>query len=87
MMVAMCVALTPILQYVRLKSRSVIVSAIMHGTLNAVAGLTIIYVTGYNEFLAGCTGVAGILVMLAADLCLFLYDRYVSRERLFTSVL
>jgi len=87
MMVAMCVALTPILQYVRLKSRSVIVAAIMHGTLNAVAGLTILYVTGYNEFLAGCTGVAGILVMLAADLCLFLYDRYVSRERLFTSVL
>lgn len=87
MMVAMCVALTPILQYVRLKSRSVIVSAIMHGTFNAVAGLTILYVTGYNEFLAGCTGVAGILVMLASDLCLFLYDRYVSRERLFTSVL
>ena len=87
MMAALCVALTPMMQYVRLKSRSVIVAAIMHGTFNAVAGLTIMFVTGYNEFLAGCTGLAGILVMLAADLCLFLYDRYVSRERLFTSVL
>ena len=87
MMAALCVVLTPMIQYVRLKSRSVVVAAIMHGTFNAVAGLTIMFVTGYNEFLAGCTGLAGILVMLAADLCLFLYDRYVSRERLFTSVL
>lgn len=87
MMIALCLALTPMMQYVRLKSRSVIVSAIMHGTFNAGAGITIMYLTGYNEFLTGTTGLAGILTMLFVDFCLFLYDRYVTKERLFTSVL
>ena len=87
MMIALCVALTPMMQYIRLKSRSVIVSAIMHGTFNAVAGLAILYIVGYNEFLTGATGLAGILSMLFVDFCLFLYDRYVTKDRLFTSVL
>ncbi|MBR6269707.1 MAG: CPBP family intramembrane metalloprotease [Bacteroidales bacterium] len=87
MMIALCLVLTPMMQYFRLKSRSVIVSAIMHGTFNAVAGITIMYVIGYNEFLTGTTGLAGILTMLFVDFCLFLYDRYVTKERLFTSVL
>ncbi|MBO4570384.1 MAG: CPBP family intramembrane metalloprotease [Bacteroidales bacterium] len=87
MMIALCLVLTPMIQYIRLKARSVIVAAIMHGTFNAVAGLSILYITGCNEFITGTTGVAGILTMLAVDVCLFLYDRYVTKDRLFTSVL
>ena len=85
MMVLMCLALTPMLLYFRRKSGSVVVPAIMHGTFNAVVGVSILFVTPYNDLLLGGAGLAGIVVLLAVDMCLFLYDRFVSKERLFTS--
>ena len=83
MMVLMCTALTPILLYFRRKSGSVIVPAVMHGTFNAVAGICNLFVYPQNDLLVGCPGLAGCIVLLATDLCLFLYDSFVSRERLF----
>ncbi|MBQ6725700.1 MAG: CPBP family intramembrane metalloprotease [Bacteroidales bacterium] len=87
MMVLMCLVFTPILLYFRQKSGSVVVSAIMHGTFNAVVGVSILFVTPYNDLLVGGVGLAGIVVLLAVDVCLFLYDRFVAKERLFTSEL
>ena len=87
MMVLMCVAMTPILLYFRQKSGSVIVPAIMHGTFNAVAGITAMFVTPLNDLLVGSAGLAGIVVLLIVDVCLYLYDRFVSRERLFSSTI
>ena len=83
MMVLMCVALTPIFLYFRQKSGSVIVPAIMHGTFNAVVGITSIYVSPYNDLLVGGPGLAGLIVLLLVNLCIFLYDRYVSRENIY----
>ena len=87
MMVILCVLLTTMLMYFRKKSDSVIVAAIMHGTINAVAGVTAIVVTPANDLLYGAAGLAGMIVLLVVNICLCLYDRYVSKEKVFTSEL
>ena len=81
MMVVFCLLLTPMLMYFRQKSGSVIVPAIMHGTFNAVVGISAAVVTPANDLLAG------FIVLLMMDVCLYLYDRYFSKERVFASVL
>lgn len=83
-MMAMCIPLTIIIQYIRLKSGSVIVAAIMHGTYNAVAGTTLFFLNEPNDLVDGCTGIAGITTLVLVAFALFLYDRYGSKERLFT---
>ena len=87
MMVILCVLLTLMLLYFKKKSDSVIVPAIMHGTINAVAGVTPIVVSPDNDLLYGAAGVAGMLVLLMVDACLYLYDNYISKENLFTTPL
>lgn len=86
MMMAFCAIFTPLISYIRIKSGSVIAAAIVHGTLNAVAGLSVLYIDGYNDLL-GATGVPAIIVFLLIDLGFFLYDRYISKENIFTSPL
>lgn len=81
MMVVFCLLMTPILMYFRQKSGSVLVPAIMHGTFNAVAALSMILVTPTNDLLYGATGMAGMLVLLIVNACLFMLDRFVIKER------
>ena len=89
MMVVVCIPMSFIIQYFRVKSGSVIVAAIMHGTCNGVAGLTMIFLSldKYNDLIDGACGLAGILAMLVVVVALFLFDRYVTKERIFTSPL
>jgi membrane protease YdiL (CAAX protease family) len=87
MMVLMCILFTPILLYFRQKSGSVIVAAIMHGTFNGVVGLSNIFVLPFNDLLVGAPGLAGMLVLLGSDAAIFLFDRYVTKERIFTSLI
>ena len=75
MMVLMCLALTPILVYFRKKSGSVIVPAIMHGTFNAVIGISNMFVAPQNDLLVGGPGLAGFIVLLLVDLAIWLFDR------------
>lgn len=85
MMVIMCMALTPMFMYFRQKSGSVVVPAIMHGTFNAVVGISNLFVAPANDLLTGGPGLAGIVVMVSFDLLLYLYDRYVSKDCIFSS--
>lgn len=85
MMVLFCMAFAPLIQYFRIKSGSVIVAAIMHGTFNAVAGLSILLINNFNDLLCGSTGLAGILTIVLFDLLFFLFDKYVTKENIFTS--
>ena len=87
MMVAFCLLLTPMLMYFRQKSGSVIVPAIMHGTFNAVMGVSATVVTPANDLLYGGPGLAGMIVLLVVNTCLYLYDRYISKEKIFTTLL
>lgn len=56
MMIVLCLLLSPIFSYIRLKSKSVVAAAIIHGSLNATAGLAIMIVTGGNDLIIGVTG-------------------------------
>lgn len=85
MMVLLCLLLTPMLMYFRIKGGSVIVPAIMHGTFNAVVSITNLVVTPYNDLLYGGPGLAGMIVLLLVNVGLFLYDRFVSKENVFSS--
>lgn len=80
MMVVFCILLSVMLMYFRKKSGSVIVAAIMHGTINAVAGITALVVTPANDLLYGATGLAGMIVLLLVDVGIYLYDKSVGHE-------
>lgn len=75
MMVAFCVLLTPLMIFIREKSESVIMAAVAHGTVNALAGIAIVYLSGYNELLSGFAGLAGFIVLALCNLIIFLFTR------------
>jgi membrane protease YdiL (CAAX protease family) len=75
MMTVMTVLLSPLMGYITLRARSVVAAAIFHGTFNATAGLAILLLQGGNDLIVGVTGLAGFIVLLLADLGLFLLSR------------
>lgn len=77
--------ISPIITYIAIKSKSIVTAAIFHGTLNAVAGIDVVYVVGGNDLLNGAKGLSGFIALLFINVCLFLYDRYVRKENIYTS--
>ncbi|MDR2813650.1 MAG: CPBP family intramembrane metalloprotease, partial [Prevotellaceae bacterium] len=85
MMVIWCVLLTPTFTYIALKSKSTVAAAIYHGTLNAIAGISALYVVGGNDLTNGTTGLAGFIALAIITFGFLLYDRYVTKEKIFFS--
>jgi membrane protease YdiL (CAAX protease family) len=84
-MTVFTVLLSPLMAFVTLRANSVIAAAIFHGTLNAVAGLPLIVVTGGSDLTIGMTGLAGLIVLLVANVGLWLFcrpchDQFVEKE-------
>ncbi len=80
MMTLWCVLLGPIFSFVRIKSNSVIAAGIMHGSLNATAGLAILVIKGGNDLLVGVTGLAGFIVLVFMNICLIIYNKLISKK-------
>jgi membrane protease YdiL (CAAX protease family) len=72
MMIVFCMLFTPVMVFIREKSGSVVMAAVAHGTLNALAGISIMYLAGYKELVGAITGIAGFIVLAVADLVIFL---------------
>jgi membrane protease YdiL (CAAX protease family) len=87
LMVAMCILLGTVELYFVLKSKSMIVAAILHGTINAVSGMTIYFTLGGNDFLNGMTGLSGFIVMAVTILCIWIYDKFIAKENIFSMTL
>jgi membrane protease YdiL (CAAX protease family) len=87
LMVVMCILLGVIELYFVLKSKSMIVAAIIHGTFNAVAGVVIYFTLGGNDFVNGMTGLSGFIVMAVAILCIWIYDKYISKDKILSKSL
>ncbi len=85
MMTILCILLSVILLYITIKSKSVIAAAIMHGTMNATAGISIMLIEGGNDLTVGMPGVAGFITLIIAIAVLFVYDRYISQEKILTN--
>jgi membrane protease YdiL (CAAX protease family) len=75
LMVAFTVLLSPIFTWIRDVSGSVIAAAILHGSINALAGLTLVFLKGGSDLAVGMTGLAGLTVLAAANLLLFTAKR------------
>ena len=80
MMTIWCILLWPLFTYIRIKAKSVIGPAIMHGTLNSSAGIAIMLIAGGSDLTAGMTGLAGFIVLAAANLGLYIYDTRIDKE-------
>lgn len=87
LMVVMCILLGAIELYFVLKSKSMIVAAIMHGTINALAGVVIYFTLGGNDFVNGMPGLSGFIVMALTIVCLWIYDKYIAKENIFSMTL
>jgi membrane protease YdiL (CAAX protease family) len=87
MMIIFCVLLTPVMIYIVIKSKSVITAAIFHGCLNAIAGIGILYLVGGNDLINGTTGLAGFIAILLVNFLFFAYDKYITKENVFTRVI
>jgi uncharacterized protein len=82
MMTILTLLLSPIFSYIRIKSKSVIAAAIMHGTLNAIAGLPVLLTQGGNDLTVGISGLAGFVAIAIVIICLFVYDYFLAKEPL-----
>lgn len=80
MMIVFCLLLAPIFSYVRLKAKSVIAAAILHGSLNGTAGLAIMVVKGGSDLLVGVTGVAGFIIFAIINLFIFTFECFMAKE-------
>jgi membrane protease YdiL (CAAX protease family) len=87
MMIIWCILLSPVMTYIVIKSKSVITAAIFHGTLNAIAGISILYIVGGNDLTNGVTGFAGMTALLLVNFAFYLYDKYVTKENIFTKAI
>lgn len=75
MMTIFTTLFAPLISFARVKSKSVIAAAIMHGTLNGTAGLAIILIAGGDDLTTGLLGLPGFTVMAMANVILFFYMR------------
>lgn len=75
MMTVWTLLLSPIFSYVRLKAKSVIGAAVMHGSLNATAGLALVVIKGGSDLTVGVTGLAGFIVLALVNVGIFVCDR------------
>ncbi|MBR5373310.1 MAG: hypothetical protein IK131_01390 [Paludibacteraceae bacterium] len=58
--------------------------SIFHKTINAGAGLSMMYIDGFNDLLGGLPGVAGFITLLIVNLVLFAIDKWVTKENIYT---
>ena len=79
---SLCILLSPLFLYITIKAKSVIAAAIMHGTLNATAALSLMTVEGGNELNVGATGLAGFIALIVITAGFFFYDKYSSKEKI-----
>lgn len=82
LMTIMCILLGIIELYFVLKTKSMVVAAVIHGTFNAMAGMTLLFTLGGNDFLNGMTGLSGFIVMAVVILCIWIYDKHISKDNI-----
>ncbi len=75
MMCLFCLFLSPIIGYVRLRARSVLAAALMHGSLNGTAGIGLFFLKGGNDLTVGITGAAGLIAMALVNLAIYLWGK------------
>lgn len=81
MMIIFCILYSPIFIYTRIKTKSVIGPSILHGSLNATGGLTIMFLKGGNDITIGITGISGFIVLLITNIFIF-FDKTIKNKKI-----
>lgn len=81
MMIVFTLLLAPIFSYIRIKAKSVIAAAIIHGSLNATVGLAIMPIRGGDDLTVGVTGLSGFIVLIIINLIIYNRVREVKLEK------
>ena len=74
------VAASPLFTYLTVRARSVLAATLLHGSFNAVASLSLVYLTGAGNLFVGPVGIAGIGAALLATAICAVHDRYVAAD-------
>ena len=82
MMIIWCILLTPLFLFITIKSKSIIAAAILHGTVNGTIGTSYMLTNGGNDLTVGLSGLAGFIALTIALICLFIYDYFISKEKI-----
>ncbi|MFA9392635.1 MAG: CPBP family intramembrane glutamic endopeptidase [Prolixibacteraceae bacterium] len=80
MMVVWCILLSPLFLFIRMKTHSTIGTSILHGTLNASAGIPLMFLVGGNDLNLGVTGFAGFIVLALVIAIMVVYDLKVAKQ-------
>jgi len=83
-MTVFCILLSFLFLYVTIKAKSVIAASVMHGSINAFFGITLMISRGGNDLILGLAGVSGFIAMGITIMLFFIFDRWVSKERIMT---
>jgi len=75
------VAASPLFTYLTVRAGSVLAATLLHGSFNAVASLSLVYLTGAGTLLVGPVSIAGIGAALLATAACVVHDRYVAAVR------
>jgi uncharacterized protein len=75
MMVLFTMSLSPLFAYVRIKTKSILGSCMLHGMINATGAMYMLYVANGNEFYSSIAGWAGIIAGVIMTICIVLFDK------------
>lgn len=71
MMILFCILLTPIMVFLTIKSKSVIIPSIFHGVLNAVGGSPKLLLIGGTDLTVGLTGLGGLFLLIIFNIIIY----------------
>ena len=74
LMTLFCMLVAPLFGYIRLRARSVIAAAVMHGALNGFALVPVLLLRGGDDLTTGITGGPGLIAYALACILLYWYD-------------
>ena len=83
MMILFCILAGVVELYLTHKSGTLWAATIFHGTINALAGLGVLMIPSGDPLITGATGVAGLTALVVVIDALYIYDRYISRDKIF----
>jgi membrane protease YdiL (CAAX protease family) len=73
LMIVFCLLVSPIILYIRMRTRSSVAAAIAHGAINGTAGVAMIPLSGGSVLAVGIMDLAGLVAL--AVLAIYLVDR------------
>ncbi len=72
--------LSYILNYILIKAKSIIATSIFYGTLNAISGFSITWVSTSNNMFSGMISISGLISLFLFSTLITIYDRFISKD-------